>query len=977
MKRLLPWLALLLCASAAAQQQQINCATNVPCNPTTGPVNTGRGDQPYQFNGKTNQNFGQLYSSFGSNSSLFNTGTVSAADVVSRFSGICDSAHFLSGSGQCLTGFNGYVSLVDAGAKLNVLSTVGCSVTASANLLTCPAATFSSADMGKAIAVTGAGANAQTTLTSTITSFVSATQVHLAANAVTTTPISFAIGVPNEVACGSGYTPGDGVTLTGGTFVTASTLSVRSTRVCSATVTAAGSGAINGSCTIFGTTGTGAHFAAAVTIAGNSLSAINGISIPGYYTVNPTVPTAEPVTSTCGLTGATVNLVIGPNVMGITTPGNYSVAPCGTTPCASTVAQGSTTGSGTGATFSVEYASSGVVTYGTDDTAAWNTAIAAVNFAYSTSAKRACIVMPAGVSWITPPLTIFSGPGCVVGTLGDYKSTLYLSPAGSGDVFSWTDAWFASDWPFNGTTTTVSTQKTGPTLLGVSCIGDRSAASDVTFAHLYDRNDFVHFDRVDCNTLKGQFIKTGDQKNTTQSFIRESYFGELRCYQCGDTGKAVIEFYASGNGTGGTPVDIDNLNIYAPYGDGVYMHNDAAGNLRGYHYKHIRDEGLENNTPGLAGHLLHIGNASQLGVVNSIEIDDAQLISPYFGYDALYLDGTAATLYDVRFKGEFLGSTAEGGCVGINGGRLIYLTFTVSSCTQPVLTVASSASVSPYIVVDGGGGEGAFSTNIDASVVTYVLTPLRTTLVPGQNLGLYANLKNLSLRCQANNTTTCGNAIGSAAIDLQTAALSNPNQVAAGASAIAIGAQNSVIGGQGINIGVNNSGSGTNGINIGFRGADRGRYHSFCTAAGQFNVQGDAQDCPSIVLRQTTNGASAVRLTSDAATASAVNCVNLPNSSAFSLVLSVNANDHTTAGKNAMWEEIPLYLTRGATIGTTAVNISSSTPAATFSNGTLTGMALSITADTTFGCLNVSFTPPTGNTDTWDVVASVRSLETQ
>jgi hypothetical protein len=35
------------------------------------------------------------------------------------------------------------------------------------------------------------------------------------------------------------------------------------------------------------------------------------------------------------------------------------------------------------------------------------------------------------------------------------------------------------------------------------------------------------------------------------------------------------------------------------------------------------------------------------------------------------------------------------------------------------------------------------------------------------------------------------------------------------------------------------------------------------------------------------------------------------------------------------------------------------------------------TADTTNGCLNLSFTPPTGNTDTWHPVARVETVEVQ
>lgn len=875
------------------------------------------------------------------------------------------------------------------GAKFNVVSTgssgtTPCSISSGSNVLTCPSASFTAADVGKAIAVTGAGTNAQTTLTTTIASFISSTQVGLAANAGTTTPVVFCQAVAIEPAVGSGYVPADTVTPNGGTFSVACLFTVRSTQVHTVAINAAGSGAVNGACTIFGTTGspTNAHFAAAVTITGGALSSIGTVSTPGYYTTNPTSLAAEPVTSNCGLTSATVTLTMGTNVVAVTTNGTGTVAPCGATPCASVVSQSSTSGVGSGATFQTQYLSSGDVTYGTDDTAAWNSAIAVVNRSYTTSSARTCIVAPQGVSWVTPPLTIFSGPGCILGAASGYKTTLYISPSGTGDIFSWSEAWFLNDWPFNGITTSISTQRVGPTVIGIAAIGDRSSPNDVTLFHLYDRDDYVYLDEIDASNIKGQCFKDGDQKNTTQAFIRESYFGEIRCYQSGDSAnsKAAWELYASGNGTGGTPIDCDNLNIYAPYGDGLYIHSDATGGpLRGIHCKHFRVEGLENNSPGLTGHLLHLGNAAALGTINGIHILDAQFISPYNGYSDVFVDGasTATAPYDVYIEGSYLGATAEGGGINLNACRQCYFLIDSMFSTQTNLTVASSATVAAPIIIDGHGLESTFTTNIDATTAAAVYTPLRTALTSaGNGIGLFANVNHLSLKCQGNNTTTCGNPIGANAVDLQTAALSNAGQVASGGNAFAAGAQNVASGTFAAAVGNNNSITGVNGIGLGFQSADRTRYQALCTAAGKFVAQGDAQDCV-ILMRQTTAGASAVRLTSDAAAAGAANCVNVPNNTAYALTINVNAWDHTTVTKSASWNVIPAFLTRGANAAATALNITSSTPAATFSNGTLTGMALSITADTTQGCLNVSFTPPTGNTDTWNIVASVQTQETQ
>jgi hypothetical protein len=46
-------------------------------------------------------------------------------------------------------------------------------------------------------------------------------------------------------------------------------------------------------------------------------------------------------------------------------------------------------------------------------------------------------------------------------------------------------------------------------------------------------------------------------------------------------------------------------------------------------------------------------------------------------------------------------------------------------------------------------------------------------------------------------------------------------------------------------------------------------------------------------------------------------------------------------------------------------------------NGTVTGIAVSATADTTNGCLKLGVETPTTNTDTWNDVAQVTTVEVQ
>ena len=152
---------------------------------------------------------------------------------------------------------------------------------------------------------------------------------------------------PTVNAAGTGYVPVDVVTLlvTGSTSTVKGRVEVATTKV-SATpgIVAAGTGGTPGAAVVTGTTGTGTKFTANVTIsAGGAISSVDSLAGGGSYTVNPTNINNEPVTGG-GLTGAALSVVMGVNTVTIYSRGTYTVT--------GTVAtQDSTTGSGTGVTF--------------------------------------------------------------------------------------------------------------------------------------------------------------------------------------------------------------------------------------------------------------------------------------------------------------------------------------------------------------------------------------------------------------------------------------------------------------------------------------------------------------------------------------------------------------------------------------------------------------------------------------------------
>lgn len=192
-------------------------------------------------------------------------------------------------------------------------------------------------DEGSAVvAAAGTGYLTGDVITLTGGTFSEAMQLTVASTALVSAAVN---------AAGSGYVPADTITAAGGTFSTAAVLAVATTKVSAVpTVVNAGTGGTPGSATVTGTTGTGTKFQATVTIeAGGTIQSVDALTVAGSYTVNPTDIANEPVTGG-GLTGAVLAVVMGVATVTVDTAGSYTVEPAAFT-------QSATSGAGTGATF--------------------------------------------------------------------------------------------------------------------------------------------------------------------------------------------------------------------------------------------------------------------------------------------------------------------------------------------------------------------------------------------------------------------------------------------------------------------------------------------------------------------------------------------------------------------------------------------------------------------------------------------------
>lgn len=147
---------------------------------------------------------------------------------------------------------------------------------------------------------------------------------------------------------GTSYAPGQGITFAGGTFIQASTLLVATTGVYEATISGPGTGGVDGTQTVTGTTGTGTKFTASVTVAGGFMTEVLSVVTAGSYTANPANIADEPVTG-ASLTDARLTIKMKPITFTVSITGNYSTIP--TNP----VAQASSTGSGLGITLTATW----------------------------------------------------------------------------------------------------------------------------------------------------------------------------------------------------------------------------------------------------------------------------------------------------------------------------------------------------------------------------------------------------------------------------------------------------------------------------------------------------------------------------------------------------------------------------------------------------------------------------------------------
>lgn len=868
--------------------------------------------------------------------------------------------------------------------------------TASSTAFSSSAVTWTAADAGSIITIDGAGPGGAP-LSTTIASVTDANDIVLANAASTSTPTTFAttmLTVATAQSGGGSYAPGDQITLAGGTG-TPITVQVRTTTVTSATVNAAGTAlsGTTGPCVLTGTTGTTANTAGRFTVnavlVGGQISTIGTIVNAGLYSANPTSLSAEPVTG-CGLTSATLTLTMGVVSTYYTNQGAYTALP------SNPVSQASTTGSGTGATFNIGVTGqTGTFRYGHDDSAG---IAAAMTYAASlASTQPTAVYFPPG-NYLIRGTTLPTFTRVPVGIVGDgaFASNIQVDAAYSGSVFSWDEVWGGSGFAYAGTSLTRLPMNAGPDIHGISITGDRNATTRQDAFNFIDRAQYVTMDDVKVFYLNGSAIRSGQLNLTTESFYYESHFTNLTFFNDGGTNIPVIDLLTTASVQTANEDHFIGVDIYAPQGPGVVIRNNNPNTtVRSLWFIKLRVEGQENNPTGLAGDNIQIGSTTDTGAIHGVYFTNLECLSSYFNYSCLHLtaSGTSTSPQGIDVQDGNFNGTNNGNPIKIDYGGAINLHINGMYSIPANIVVAASTQTNAPIVLDGGGQESTWTYSIDSSVLPFFAVGHSRYGLPTPN-----SIAPVVAQ-QADQTVNYGLTRGNLATDWQTCRF-NANQVAIGTYATIAGGCNNrttnsgcAIGGGNQNLctgfnasiagGANNTLGGNFSSAAGYLDTDRGNYGGQYYASGDFFAQGDAQ-AGHYVLRCSTNTTSACTLTASNSAIGTSNCANISvNNAAYGLRIALTAFDITnlTNGYTASWgygSAAPHLLTRASVAATTLLDgvTTAVSPDNTRSYGTTTGVGATATADTTNACAALAFTPPTGNTATWNAVATVDTVET-
>ena len=548
---------------------------------------------------------------------------------------------------------------------------------------------------------------------------------------------------------------------------------------------------------------------------------------------------------------------------------------------------------------------------------------------------------------------------------GPHQTYFTIDPAyAGGSVFSWNDTWQGAAYTQQyGGSLVVANDKSGPLIQGLTVAGNTAASNQQDAFVFFGRVDHATMEDVAIFYLNGQCIRSGKLAGAeTQSFLRESYFQNIWCWSAGTPTLAAVDFSAVQNASGDN--QIDRMNIFAAAGPGLQIHGaDAAAQNNHYifHTLRVEQSGADDVDLGVTG---------DLGRTTAIWMFGLQLTTPgatNAGFFGLSVGNATVYDYDIHAWGS-IGACLAASCNGLKVDFLGSSEFHLQ--ISETTSVAYTANVSPDVVLDGLGTEQSWVYSIATAALAKTQSPGAYTIGDPSAAAAPPSMSS----CVPDGTATgCGNANGAGSVMLQArGARTAASQVASGFnSCLVAGSVNTAAGSNDCVIGGTKTLlTGTDTFAGGaYNATDRGHYGAVVQASGGFSgAQGSAQTESAVMRCQTTTtGGSACRLTTDQNAASAANCYSIPAGFHYGFTITLAARDGTGTN-DYTWQALVSMSSQSG--GASTVTVANSAPI-TLSNGTVTNIAFAVTADTTLGCLNATFTSPTTATHVWEAVAVI------
>lgn len=601
------------------------------------------------------------------------------------------------------------------------------------------------------------------------------------------------------------------------------------------------------------------------------------------------------------------------------------------------------------------------VTWGNLDDAAFTLVAADVASRFASGASP-CIYLPASRYFISQSVaTFYHNPVCINGD-GTNRTVIKLDANMTGPALSWSEDWFGggaySPIPA-ARSASLSTTYLSPIAANFSIQGDSSVASEQDGIVLYDRNDRVILSHVVMEYLWGRATSAGvSLKNTTQAYLRESYWEDVYSHDCGNPAVPVYEFNSIGNENGTDTNIFEGMESWSLNGQGLVVRSQVSVWPTNYmFFDNLRIENAAGNIMPFSEDMIQIGDATQTGVVSNVVFKGVHVIDIPAGANGISFRAPSSSFAPFSVGLEDVDLFGPGNGINIAAGSHLHLSITSMSMTGVGVSVGASPLVTIPIYIEGRGAEQSWTWNLTANNQGVVLLPVYRAGDPTQpgsttlGGGFAANVHDGS--------TLGGLALVAGAVDLQ--------QIRVAANQMS-GGQYSTIGGGRLNsistngIGAVIPGGSGNVISSNFSfvccqsANDLLLNGHFVYGSADFTKSGDAQFGMQPLMATTSGTTPALITAQNGGSATTKNQLNLPSTGGAFGFDRITVVEFDPTNVHACMFYVDGLLARRTNGASAAVIVGSPTITQSSCDSALTGSTLTVAADGTTGGIDFTST---------------------